>query len=301
VAPTIDEPSDYVLLDLGDGRQLARLGPLVVDRPFPAVVEPLAHRSAWATADLRYERPTFGGDGHWIAAANEPPEAWTMGHAGLTFELRPTPSGQVGFFGEQIEPWRWIRTATRDLIASGPSDSDPPARGAVLNLFAYTGGSTLGAAAQGAAVTHVDASRSAVAWARRNATLSGMADAPIRWIVDDALTFVRREARRDRRYSGLILDAPSYGHGPRGERWTLEDHLPLLLDACLAIADRPGFILLTAHAEGLRPEDLSDQLAIAMARAGRRADAARVENGELTLTAASGNRAPAGVFARWRA
>jgi 23S rRNA (cytosine1962-C5)-methyltransferase len=304
VTDPIQEASDFVLLDLGEGRQLAQFGPLVVDRPYPAAALPVAHRTAWATADLRYERPDFGGLGQWVAAANEPPQAWTMGHAGLTFELRPTESGQVGFFGEQVEPWQWLRAAVRSLASPRPEPgSDPapePARPTILNLFAYTGGATLAAAAEGAAVTHVDASRPAVAWARRNAQLSGLAEAPVRWIVDDALAFVGREARRGRRYEGLVLDPPSYGHGPNGERWTLIEHLPLLLDACLALLERRCFVLLTAHAEGLRAMDLGEVLADSLVRCGRRADAARIEVGGLELVAVSGNRAPAGIYARLR-
>ena len=170
----------------------------------------------------------------------------------------------------------------------------------MLNLFAYTGGSTFAAVVAGAAVTHVDASRPAVAWARRNAELSGLADLPVRWLVDDAMAFVGREARRGRRYNGLILDPPSYGHGPNGERWTLEQHLPVLLDACLAVAAQPGFVLLTAHAEGMQPQDVEDALGQALIRAGRRRDAAHVESGALELRARSGVTVPAGVFARWQ-
>ena len=361
------EPSGYLLLDAGDGRQLARFGSLIVDRPYPAAIHPIADPAAWAAADLRYERPSFGGAGEWIAVANEVPDAWTMRYAGVTFELRATASGQVGFFGEQVDLWRWVGDAIHDLGGPGtpppavdgtapaapppsgelppaadspappadppptgelppaaplpspasppsgelPPAADPPAPAAdppapvappptVLNLFAYTGGSTLAAALSGAAVTHVDASRSAVAWARRNAALSGLADAPIRWIVDDALAFVGREARRGRRYDGIVLDPPSYGHGPNGERWTIDQHLPTLLDACLSVAAEPGFVLLTAHAEGMRPQDAEDALCEAFIRAGRRRDAGRVEGGALELRAESGVSAPAGVYARWR-
>lgn len=281
---TGEADSEYALLDVGDGRRLERFGTLLVDRPFPAAVERVRDRDAWGAADLRYER-----DPGWRAVSGgAPPGSWPMRHAGLTFELRPTPSGQVGFFPEQIEPWRWI-----SAVAGAPAGV------AVLNLFAYTGGSTLAAAAAGAEVTHVDASRSAVAWARRNASLSGLGSAPIRWIVDGALAFTGREARRGRRYDGLVLDPPSYGHGPRGERWTLGAQLPALLDAGLAVLDQRGFALLTAHAEGLMPADLATALADAFARAGRRGAAAEIEASTLTLTARSGARAPAGVFARW--
>lgn len=287
-------PDGYELLDIGDGRQLARFGRYVVDRPFPAAMDPIADPAAWATADLRYERPSFGGTGDWVTVATESPEAWTLRHGDLTLEMRPTPSGQVGLFGEQAEQWRWIREA----IAGIPEDTR--ATSTVLNLFAFTGGATLSAALEGAAVTHVDASRSAVAWARRNAGLSGLGEAPIRWIVDEARAFVEREVRRDRRYNGVILDPPSYGHGPHGERWTITEQLPELLDACLRAARQPGFVLVTAHAEGLRPADLRDALADAFARASRHADTGAIEAGPLMLHATSGARAAAGVFARWR-
>jgi 23S rRNA (cytosine1962-C5)-methyltransferase len=281
--------SEYALLDLGDGRQLARFGAFVVDRPFPAAVERRRDAPAWDRADLLFERDPGGAGGDWQAVADGgAPTAWPMQHDGLVFELRPTPSGQVGFFAEQIEPWRWIRGAVG------------AAQGSVLDLFAYTGGSTLAAAAAGARVTHVDASRSAVAWARRNAELSGLAVAPIRWIVDDAIAFTTREARRGRRYQGVVLDPPSYGHGPHGERWTLGARLPELLDACLAVLDEPGFLLLTAHAEGLVANDLAVALEDAFLRTGRRAAAAAIEAAPLTLVARSGARAPAGVAVRWR-
>jgi 23S rRNA (cytosine1962-C5)-methyltransferase len=214
-----------------------------------------------------------------------------MSHDGLTFELRPTPSGQVGFFAEQIPVWVWL---DEQVHAAGRPVS-------VLNLFAYTGGSTLASARAGASVTHIDASRSAVAWARRNAELSDLASAPVRWIVDDALAFVRREARRGRRYDGVVLDPPSYGHGPRGERWTLDDQLPELLDAAIAVAASDAFILATAHPEGWRPSDLAAHLEDAFDRAGRGQDARAIESAPLELQARSGAMAPAGIVARWSA
>lgn len=280
--------TEFHLLDLGDGRQLARLGSLVVDRPYPAAVGPPGNASAWSAADLRFERDRLG-EGEW-SAAGEVPASWQMRHDDLVFELRPTPSGQVGFFPEQIEPWAWLAP----IVAAMPG-----AR--VINLFAYTGGSTLVASRAGAAVTHVDAARSSVAWARRNAELSGLSAAPIRWIVDDALDFARRELRRGRRYDGIILDPPSYGHGPAGQRWTLEEHLTVLLDVCVALLEpEPLFVLLTAHAEGLAAEDLAAALVGAFARAGRVTAPAGISFGNLSLHAESGRSAPAGVLVRWQ-
>ncbi|HVA85965.1 MAG TPA: class I SAM-dependent methyltransferase [Candidatus Saccharimonadales bacterium] len=281
--------SEFRLLDLGDGRQLARYGELVVDRPFPAATGPILDSRIWAAADLRYER----GVDAWTAAGDLP-DHWTMRHDDLLFELRPTPAGQVGFFAEQIEPWRWLRATIRASVR--PIN--------LLNVFAYTGGSTLAAAAEGATVTHLDAARSPVAWARRNAELSGLGTAPVRWIVDDAQAFVERELRRGRRYDAIVLDPPSYGHGPQGERWTLADRLPELLDGCLALADgRPELVLLTAHTEGLEPETLADALRSAFIRAGvpvSSVGSSRIDAEPLILRAESGASAPAGVQVRWR-
>jgi 23S rRNA (cytosine1962-C5)-methyltransferase len=233
---------DVELLDAGDGRRLDRFGPRVVNRPAPSAPWPARLPTAdWSAADLRFER----GSG-WAGSKVAP---WTVKIDGLTVELRPTEAGQVGLFPEHAAFWEWLRSALAGR-------TEPP----VLNLFASTGATSLALAGAGARVTHVDASRPAVAWARRNAELSGLTDAPIRWIVDDALAFATREARRARRYEGFVLDPPSYGHGPRGARWELADALPALLDACAALATDDAFVLLTAHSTGLRPDDLGDAL-----------------------------------------
>jgi len=179
----------------------------------------------------------------------------------------------------------------RDRVAerSGPMRPVPDA----LNLFAYTGLATLALAAAGAAVAHVDGSRPTVAWARRNAELSGLADRPIRWLVDDARTFVGREVRRGRTHDGLVLDPPSYGHGEGGRAWRLERDLEPLLDACRAVLDARGFVLLTAHTPGFGPERLAGMLAAHLGRPPSAVDA-----GELTLDARSGARLTLGAFAR---
>jgi len=237
-----DDRPAHELVDVGDGRRLDRFGGRLVDRPAPAALwPPRLAPDDWAAADLRFER----GAG-WTGPEMAP---WTIALDGLTLELRPTGSGQVGLFPEHLAFWPWLRAA----LAGRPEPS-------VLHLFASTGATSLDLARAGARVTHLDASRPAVAWARRNAEQSGLTDRPIRWIVDDALGFVERERRRGRRYDGIVLDPPTFGHGPHGTRWELADTLPALLDACAAIAVEDVFVLLTAHATGLDPDDLGDAL-----------------------------------------
>jgi 23S rRNA (cytosine1962-C5)-methyltransferase len=271
----VTKEDGYQLIDAGDGRRLEGFGGRVVDRPAPAMTDVPHHagRDVWAAANLRFDR-----ERGWTGDGQEP---WAIALDGLTLELRPTGAGQLGLFPEHAVVWPWLR----DRVADRPAAE-------VLHLFAYTGASTLALAAAGARVTHVDASRPAVAWARRNAELSGLADRPIRWIVDDALAFVRREARRERRYAGLVLDPPTFGHGPAGTRWELDDALPDLLAACAAVADPDAFVLLTAHATALAPDDLASALEIAFGIP------AELETGQLELQAENGATLPLGVTAR---
>ena len=270
----VADDDGYALLDAGDGRRLERFGSRVVVRPAPSVAEVprRADSVAWAAADLRFDR-----DRGWIGER----EPWTITLNGVSVELRSTEAGQVGVFPEHVLAWPWLR----DCLATRPGAE-------VLHLFAHTGATTLALAAADARVTHVDASRPAVAWARRNAELSGLADRPIRWIVDDALAYTRREARRDRRYAGFVLDPPTFGHGPAGTRWDLRDELPDLLAACAAVAEPDAFVLLTAHATALTPDDLATALETAF---GIPDD---LEAGDLELEASSGAVLPLGVAAR---
>jgi 23S rRNA (cytosine1962-C5)-methyltransferase len=277
------------LLDCGDGRRLDRFGTLILDRPAPSAAHPtLADPGAWATADARYER-AGPGPGAWTGAAVGT-EPWLVRVEGLTFELRLTETGQVGLFLEQVPMWRWLRRRVAE--AGRPI--------AILDLFAHTGGSTLAAASAGASVVHVDGSRGAVGWARHNAAISGLTDAPIRWIVEDAETFVRRELARGHRYDAVVLDPPSYGHGPNREQWRLGDRLPDLLRSCAALTGaRRAFLLVTTHTPGFGPDGLGRELAGAF-----RPDElslGRLESGPLDLVASSGARLPLGAFARWTA
>jgi 23S rRNA (cytosine1962-C5)-methyltransferase len=281
----------HELIDAGDGRRLERFGEIVVDRPAPMAEEPPRDPGAWSTADLRFDR--YAG---WTSVADDEPGPWIVDDGDLRFELRPTEAGQVGLFPEQAPNRAWIRAGITDAIAAAGREATAGTETApaVLNLFAYTGSMTLAAARGGASVAHVDGSRPSVAWARRNADLSGIADRPIRWLVDDVETFVEREIRRGRRYDAVVLDPPSYGHGSRGTTWRLEDRLDGLLDRCAELTgDDPAFAILTAHTPGFGP----DRLAVALAGAfGRRP--AEVEAGELGLHARSGARLRLGAWAR---
>jgi hypothetical protein len=263
-----------------------RFGDRVTDRPYPAALGARGDPEAWAGADLRFDR-----DRGWTGAATAR-DPWPVTIEGVTLELRPTDAGQVGLFPEHAAMLPWLvhqvarRTGDADPATSGP-------RPAVLHLFAYTGLATLATVAAGARLTHVDASRPAVGWARGNATRSGLDDAPVRWIVDDAVAFTAREIRRGRRYAGVILDPPSYGHGPGPGAWQLERDLSALLDACVEVLEPDGFALLTAHTEGFDSDRLAGDLAAATRR-----PAASMDAGDLALETPDGRLLRLGAFAR---
>jgi len=262
----------YELVDCGDGRRLERLGERLIDRPAPTAADARRSIAAWDQADLRFDR-----ERGWTGGDEAP---WAVDLDGVRLELRPGTAGQLGVYPEHVEFWPWLRDRVRDR---------PAAR--VLNLFASTGATTLTLAAAGAEVTHVDGARGAVAWARRNADLSRLADRPVRWIVDDALGFTRREARRGRRYDGIVLDPPTYGHAP-GARWTIDSGLGELLDAVAGVATEDAFVLLTAHQTGLEPIDLAAALAAAFGTPGE------MTADPIVLTATSGAVLPLGAAAR---
>lgn len=289
---------DYELIDAGDGRRLERFGDAVLDRPCPpADGWPRREPGAWAAAAARFERATDGAITHagWTTRDGAPIEPWTIRDGGLTIELRLAASGQVGWFPEQAANRRWIGERVRALSTPGRRgsnpDTEPPA---ILNLFGYTGGSTLAAVKAGARATHVDAARTAVAWARRDAELNGLADRPVRWIADDAVAFARREHQRGRRYAGVVLDPPSYGHGAGGHDWRIERDLPALLGHCAALLEpwRGSFIVLTAHSGAVESDRLGQWLTKAAGPGELTVDA-------LAIDAASGLRLHLGTSVRW--
>jgi 23S rRNA (cytosine1962-C5)-methyltransferase len=300
---------DYELLDFGDGRKLERFGPWVLDRPCPAAVSvKRQHRALWKDITARFDGDRSA-DGEWTPRG----ETWAArevelgvplnGDARFAMQLEPLPSGQVGVFPEQLACWKWIaqRAGSSSSLANSASPSPVRApstspRLKVLNLFAYTGGSTLAAACAGAEVVHVDAARSVVDRARPNAAASGLAEHPIRWIVEDAAKFCRREVKRGNRYDAVILDPPTYGHGPKGEEWLVKRDLLPLLELCGELTERrPKFVLLTCHTPGIGAADLSAYLSDGMF--GHCGQPPRT--GELALETSDGRRLPSGIYARW--
>ncbi len=277
------------LIDCGDGRRLDAFGTFVADRPAPAASEPPRAPDLWVRA-TRFDAASGWRTADGAALADGPT---TVTIAGLTLEVRPAAGGQVGLFPEHAANAESLVGAIRSRHAPDDPGATAPE---ILNLFAYTGLLTLVAARAGARVVHLDGSRPAVAWARRNAERSGLTGRPIRWLVDDALAFVRREGRRGRRYAGLILDPPSYGHGRRGDRgaWRFDDGIVELLDACAGIAEPDAFWLLSTHTPGWEPERLAAVLATAT-DAGR----AEVDAAELRLEAESGAALRLGATARF--
>lgn len=270
----------YALIDVGGGARLERFGERTVDRPHPGALGSRRDAAPWRDADLRFDR-----ERGWTGP-NAGDGRWKIDLQGLNMELRPTEAGQLGLFPEHLAMLPWLETRVTER-------TDAHTTPAVLNLFAYTGLATLAMAATGAAVTHVDASRPTVVWARGNADASGVADRPIRWIVDDALRFTQREARRSRRYAGIILDPPSYGHGPGARPWRLEDDLAPLLAAAAQLLEPGGFLLLTAHTPGFDDDRLAATLGQALAR-----PSTAIAHGELALSTADGRRLELGAFAR---
>ncbi len=277
----------YELIDAGGGARLERFGEHITDRPHGGAYGERRAPERWATADLRFDR-----DAGWSGPAEATArDGWPATIGGVELILRPTEAGQLGCFPEHVAMLPWLRERVEVRRATAPGEA-PPVR--VLHLFAYTGLVTLALARAGAAVAHVDAARPAVSWARRNATVNGLNEAPVRWLVDDARDFTGRERRRGSRYDGIVLDPPTYGHGTSGKAWRLERDLEGLLDDCRTILAPDGFLLLTAHTEHLGPDLLGDGLSRTLRR-----PAAEIETGELRLDAASGASLGLGAYARW--
>ena len=275
----------YKALDFGENRRLERFGELVLDRPCPtAELMKKKLPSRWGKVDAVFQldeiaikKPNVSYErGNWIAKTNlgqslftndsekssKNSAVWQIRHDQAVFELRGTPFGHVGVFPEQAENWDRIKVFCQRQTQSKP---EAPVAFRVLNLFAYTGGSTLAATLGGAEVVHVDAAKNVVGWARKNTEISQISPSQIRWITEDAQKFVRRELKRGNKYRGIILDPPSYGHGAQGEVWRLTKHLPRLLFDCFALleSDLPCFVLLTCHTPGFSLHRLTNLIEVA--------------------------------------
>ena len=279
--------ADYALLDSGDGRKLERYGPYRVVRPEPQCLwSPRLPASVWDAADAVFEPSDEDEAGRW-RFNGRPKETWPLAWRGVTFSGRFTNFRHLAFFPEQAANWAWLDERVRK------STGQPR----VLNLFGYTGVASLAMAAAGAAVTHLDASKKAVAWARENAELAGLADRPIRWITEDARKYVQREVRRGSKYEGIILDPPKYGRGPGGEVWKLFDDLPELAALCSELlSENASFLVLNAYAERISGAALSGLLAQVLKDRG-----GGIEWGELALVEEAGDRQIGmSYFARWQ-
>lgn len=278
---------DYEVLDTGSGEKLERWGKIILRRPDPQVIWPAENESLWKSADAHYHRSTQGG-GQW-EMLSKIPEQWTVSYRELTFRVRPTGFKHTGLFPEQAANWDWMSELIRGARR--------PVR--VLNLFAYTGGATMACLNAGAEVCHVDAAKGMVQWAKENAQLSGLTDRPARYIVDDALKFVLREQRRGKQYEGILMDPPSYGRGPDGQVWKLENEVYGLVEECAKLLSaQPLFFLINGYTTGLQPAVLRNLIEKTVVRRyGGRAMA-----DEVGLPVREGNIVlPCGASGRWQA
>ena len=234
---------DYELIDTSDGERLERWGDIILIRPDPQIIWNSKKKNPlWRDAHARYHRSNKGG-GHW-ETYKKVPDRWTINYGGLVFNIKPMGFKHTGVFPEQALNW--------DFAAEKIRQENRPVK--VLNLFGYTGCATLSCMNAGASVCHVDASKGMVQWAKENAQSSGIADKPVRWLVDDCVKFVQREIRRGNRYDGIIMDPPSYGRGPGGEVWKLEEQLYSLVDLCKQVlSNNPLFFILNSYTTGLSP------------------------------------------------
>lgn len=279
-----DSWKDYEVIDTSDGEKLERWGEYILVRPDPQVIWSVPRNdNRWNKMNGHYHRSSKGG-GEWEFF--NLPEQWQISYKSLKFNLKPFSFKHTGLFPEQAANWDWFSEKIRN--AGRPIK--------VLNLFAYTGGATLAAASAGAAVTHVDASKGMVSWAKENAASSGLSDAPVRWIVDDCVKFVEREIRRGKHYDAIIMDPPSYGRGPKGEIWKIEAAIHPLVKLCTQLlSDEPLFFLINSYTTGLAPAVLTYMLDIELKNKG-----GRTVSGEIGLPVANtGLVLPCGASGRW--
>ena len=276
---------DYEVIDCSGGEKLERWGDYMLVRPDPQVIwNTEKDKKQWKNINGHYHRSAKGG-GEWEFF--DLPEQWSINYKSLTFNLKPFSFKHTGLFPEQATNWDWFSEKIKN--------AGRPVK--VLNLFAYTGGATLAAAAAGAQVTHVDASKGMVGWAKENAVSSGLADAPIRWLVDDCVKFVEREIRRGNKYDGIIMDPPSYGRGPKGEIWKIEESIHHFVQLCASLlSDDPLFFLINSYTTGLAPAVLTYMISTEVAKT----HGGHVESQEIGLPVKNtGLVLPCGASGRW--
>ena len=283
--------NDYEVLDTSAGEKLERWGDYILVRPDPEVIWNTPHKvREWKQKNGHYHRSNKGG-GQWEFF--DLPEQWEISYGNLKFHLKPFHFKHTGLFPEQAVNWEWSGNLIREAKKKNPGKEIK-----VLNLFAYTGGATVACADAGAAVTHVDASKGMVTWAKENAAASGLANAPIRYLVDDCVKFVEREIRRGNHYDAIIMDPPSYGRGPKGEIWKIEEKIFPLVQLCTKVlADKPLFFLINSYTTGLQPAVLSYMLNLELkSRFGGTVEADEIG---LPVRGKQGLVLPCGASGRW--
>lgn len=292
-----DQWNDYEVIDCSKGEKLERWGDYLLVRPDPQVIWDTPRKEkGWRKMNGHYHRSSKGG-GEWEFF--QLPKEWTIQYSlpinkKLTFHLKPFSFKHTGLFPEQAANWNWFSQLIADAVSKGRQVK-------VLNLFAYTGGATLAAAAASASVTHVDASKGMVTWAKENAISSGLKDAPIRWLVDDCVKFVEREIRRGNHYDAIIMDPPSYGRGPKGEIWKIEESVYPLIQLCSQIlTDNPLFFLINSYTTGLQPAVLSYMISTVLGTANGTVTASEIglpvsSNGLVLPCGASGRYEATGI------
>lgn len=277
-----DEWKDYECIDTANGEKLERWGDIILCRPDPQVIwDKKAAPKKWETANAHYHRSSSGG-GKWEYRKSVP-DQWSIKYKNLTFNIKPMGFKHTGLFPEQAVNWDYMTEKIKTRKGAK-----------VLNLFAYTGGATVACAAAGAAVTHVDASKGMVQWAKENARSSGLENAPIRYLVDDCMKFVEREIRRGNHYDAIIMDPPSYGRGPGGEVWKIEESICNFVERCaLLLSDNPLFFIINSYTTGLAPTVLLNLMKMSLPEG-------KIHSSEIGLNiTASSMVLPCGATARW--
>lgn len=280
---------DYEILDTGDGEKLERWKDVLLARPDPQIIWPKSNPALWKQVQGHYARSEKGG-GEWTFHTKLP-ERWVLQYENIKFFVRPTGFKHTGLFPEQQVNWKWMGDLIQKTLVQG---NQPPK---ILNLFGYTGGATLACAAAGGHVTHVDAAKGMVQWGKENKELSKLPDSSFRWIVEDAMRFVQREIRRGSQYDGILMDPPSYGRGPNGEVWKLENELyPLVETAAQLLSDKPLFFLINGYTTGFQPSVLGNMLSLCI----QNKRGGIVDAQELALPITSSKTVlPCGTTGRW--